>query len=1015
MENRLCRMSKSLLGAALLLSTCGITYSCSDDLDVSSSTGVMGNSLYDELKSTQKFNYVTRMIDDLGLQEVLAKTGSRTMFVADDDAYNEFFKDGNNVFGVSKYEDLTVSQKKMLLNSGMLENAYLLEMMSNLGGTSGITKSQCLRQPTSAALTDSVSYFSADQLPRSYNEQRDDNGNLVETEWNKYNTPASALRPGMYLALGDAAPMMSHFMRGQMAENSITDDDVNFILGKQSAGTDAAAVGEASYINGVAIKADKQDVACMNGYYNQLEKVMVAPQNMAEVLRTNSNTQIFSHILDRFSTPVYNASLTQQFNALHTEEEQVDSVFQKRYYSERSVGGNIFDTNPTSGKVSSDLLSFDPAWTSYNGPSVNSQQDMAAMFVPNDDAMLKYFNEGGGVDFINRYAPGMSGTDAASVIKKIDQIPLTIIKELINNLMKSSFNASVPSKYLTIMNDARDRMFENLKLDDGSVISDVNSYKSFIEKCLLASNGVIYVTKGVVTPASYASVAGPVIISDSTHVFSSVITADDGFIQGSSYSSAPLQQYFSTYMKAMQSQFTLFVPTDGSLASGSYVDPATYAAAANRRCWEFIYDNTSTSVIPVQTKAYNYNFNTGKGSLRSQDGHRPSALSQAYGTANAAAEKNILIEMVNQHLIVHDQNNGDKGVYNGPKYYLSRSGAPVYVKELGNDPNRLGSGMVVQGGFQLWRNRVLNLTGTADEMKSSVFEGYDKTATKNTYGNGYTYFIDSPMEPTLQTVADVIQDDSYSSDFSKFWELAKTEFDEYGQDVLNAAGLIDPKGPETDRQNQLKFYSIFQTDDNYGGAGSRTNVQMFNNYRYTVYIPTNAALEAAVNAGLPTWKTIAEYIDAHKAADGSLSSADSLAVKGMAVYIANFLKYHFQDNSVFVDNVTNTGEYSTSCVDNETNAYIPITVKQTPNHMTVTDASGQSVNVNNNVHNIFARDMELNARYISATYVSSSSYSVIHQIDGVLNFDKAFGGSYNRNWSDAAATKAFVKKYRIRK
>lgn len=500
---------------------------------------------------------------------------------------------------------------------------------------------------------------------------------------------------------------------------------------------------------------------------------MVAPQNMAEVLRTNSNTQIFSHILDRFSTPVYNASLTQQFNALHTEEEQVDSVFQKRYYSERSVGGNIFDTNPTSGKVSSDLLSFDPAWTSYNGPSVNSQQDMAAMFVPNDDAMLKYFNEGGGVDFINRYAPGMSGTDAASVIKKIDQIPLTIIKELINNLMKSSFNASVPSKYLTIMNDARDRMFENLKLDDGGVISDVNSYKSFIEKCLLASNGVIYVTKGVVTPASYASVAGPVIISDSTHVFSSVITADDGFIQGSSYSSAPLQQYFSTYMKAMQSQFTLFVPTDGSLASGSYVDPATYAAAANRRCWEFIYDNTSTSVIPVQTKAYNYNFNTGKGSLRSQDGHRPSALSQAYGTADAAAEKNMLIEMVNQHLIVHDQNNGDKGVYNGPKYYLSRSGAPVYVKELGNDPNRLGSGMVVQGGFQLWRNRVLNLTGTADEMKSSVFEGYDKTATKNTYGNGYTYFIDSPMEPTLQTVADVIQDDSYSSDFSKFWELAK--------------------------------------------------------------------------------------------------------------------------------------------------------------------------------------------------------------------------------------------------
>lgn len=1003
MENRLCRMSKSLLGAALLLSTCGITYSCSDDLDVSSSTGVMGNSLYDELKSTQKFNYVVRMIDDLGLQEVLAKTGSRTMFVADDDAYNEFFKNGNNVFGVSKYEDLSVSQKKMLLNSGMLDNAYLLEMMSNLGGTSGITKNQCLRQPTSAALTDSVSYFLADQLPRSYNEQKDDNGNPVESEWNKYNTPAGALRPGMYLALGDAAPMMTHFMRGQMAENNITDDDVNFILNGQS----TSASGEASYINGVAIKSDKQDVACMNGYYNQLEKVMVAPQNMAEVLRMNDNTKIFSHMLDRFSTPVYNATLTQQFNALHTEEDQVDSVFQKRYYAERSVGGDIFNTNPTTGKVSSDLLSFDPAWSSYSGPSVNSQQDMAAMFVPNDDAMLKYFNEGGGVDFINRYAPGMGGSDIASVIKKVDQIPLSIIKELINNLMKSSFNSSVPSKYLTIMNDARDRMFENLKLDDGTTITNVNSYKAFIEKCLLANNGVIYVTKGVVTPASYASVAGPVIISDSTHVFSSVITADDGFIQGSSYSSAPLQQYFSTYMKAMQSQFTLFVPTDGSLASGSYVDPATYAAAANRRCWEFIYDNTSTSVIPVQTRAYSYNFNSGKGSLRSQDGHRPSALSQAYGSTDAASEKNILIEMVNQHLIVHDQTNGDMGVYNGPRYYLSRSGAPVYVKTVGNDANRLGNGMVVQGGFQIWRNRALNLNGTANEMESHVIEGYDKTATKNTYGNGYTYFIDSPMEPTLQSVADVMQDASYSSDFSKFWEIAKTEFDEYGLEVLNAAGFTDA--------NQQKFYSIFQTANNYGGAGSRTNVQMFNNYRYTVYVPTNEAMEQAINAGLPTWKKIAEYISTHSAEDGSMTSADSLAVKGMVVYIANFLKYHFQDNSVFVDEVTNSGEYSTSCVDNETNAYIPITVSQTPGKMTLTDASGKSVHVDANVNNIFARDIELNGYYISASYVSGNSYSVIHQIDGVLNFDKSFSGSYNRNWSDVAATKAFVKKYRIRK
>lgn len=1011
MENRLCRMSKSLLGAALLLSTCGITYSCSDELDVSSSSGVMGASLYDELKNAQNFTNVTRMIDDLGLQEVLAKTGSRTLFVANDSAFAEFYRNGNNIFGARSYEDLTLAQKRMLLNSGMLENAYLLEMMPNLGSTSGITKNECLRQPTSAAYTDTVSYFTAAELPRSYNNQLDDDGHPIETDWTKYNTPGNALRPGMWLATGDAAPMMTHFMRGQLAANNITNDDVNFILGNSAAGDN-----EVIYINDAAVKSDHQDVACMNGYYNELNKVMVAPQNMAEVLRTNSNTQIFSHMLDRFSTPVYNASLTQQFNALRTEDQQIDSVFQKRYYSERSIGGAIFNTNPTSGKTAADLLSFDPAWSSYAGPSIGTQQDMAVIFAPNDDALLRYFNEGGGVDFINRYAPGMGGSDVASVIQKIDQIPLSIIKELINNLMKASFNASVPSKYLTIMNDARDRMFENLRLEDGTTISDVNSYKSFIEKCLLANNGVIYVTKGVVTPASYASVAGPVIISDSTHIFSSIITADDGFIQGSSYNSAPVQQYFSTYMKAMQSQFTLFVPTDGSLANGTYVDPAAYSAAANRKCWTFTYDNTSTSVIPVRTQAYQYNINSGKGSRRSQDTHTPSQLSAAYSTTAAGApEKIMLIEMVNQHLIVHDQDNGDQGVYNGQRYFVSRSGAPVYVKELGSDPNRLGDGMVVQGGFQLWRNRLLDLTGTADEMLSHVVEGYDKTATSNTYGNGYTYFIDSPMEPTLQTVADVMQDEDYSSEFSTFWDLAQTQFASYGQDVLNAAGLIDQNADQSDRESQQKFYSIFQSATNYGGAGSRMNVQMFNNYRYTVYVPTNAALDAAIAAGLPTWQSISEYITAHQGADGSLSAADSLAVRGMTVYLVNFLKYHFQDNSVFVDNITDEGDYSTSCVNNETNAYISITATQTPGHLQLRDASGRTVNVNNGVSNIFARDMELNGYYISATHVTSNSFSVIHQIDDVLHFDEEFDGSYNRDWTDAAATNAFVKKYRIRK
>jgi hypothetical protein len=64
---------------------------------------------------------------------VLAKTGSKTMFVADDEAYERFFK--NNSWGVRRYEDLTESQKKLLIFGSMIDNSIQLNNLSNVEGT----------------------------------------------------------------------------------------------------------------------------------------------------------------------------------------------------------------------------------------------------------------------------------------------------------------------------------------------------------------------------------------------------------------------------------------------------------------------------------------------------------------------------------------------------------------------------------------------------------------------------------------------------------------------------------------------------------------------------------------------------------------------------------------------------------------------------------------------------------------------------------------------------------------
>ena len=105
MKDRLFRLRRLLTGAVALLLIGGLMYSCSDDYDLPDKTpGWLGSSIYNYLKEQGNFTNTVKLIDDLDYAEVLAKTGSKTLFVADDDAYSRFF--ANNPWGVQRYEDL---------------------------------------------------------------------------------------------------------------------------------------------------------------------------------------------------------------------------------------------------------------------------------------------------------------------------------------------------------------------------------------------------------------------------------------------------------------------------------------------------------------------------------------------------------------------------------------------------------------------------------------------------------------------------------------------------------------------------------------------------------------------------------------------------------------------------------------------------------------------------------------------------------------------------------------------
>lgn len=1041
-------MGKSVLYAACLLSALGLSYSCSDEYDLDDTMpDYLGGSIYDELKAKGNFTVTIDLIDDLNYADVLAQTGSKTLFVAPDSAYATFFK--NNAWGVHSYKELTLPQKKYLLYNAMLNNAYVMEMMSNTESSGNVGavnyvggKNLCLRQGSASAATDSIPYYHWYELPDNQNRATDDDEGDAKYGkfWEKYRRQDA--KEGIFLVCDNTTPMMTHFLENNMKFKNITNADVAFILGVPEYGTE-----NRSYIYNARVL--QQDVTCMNGYYNVLDRVLLAPSNMAEMIRTNGETSLFSRILDRFSAPVYDATLTNNAQALYAN--VTDSVFVKRYFSTRSQNGK-YNNNPVTKNAMADypVLNFDPGWNAYAASTTAAAtEDMGAMFVPSDEALKAYFLTGGGRVLMDRYAVERPVTEE-NLELNIDQIPLDIISALVNNLMKSSFNETVPSKYLTIMNDARDQMF------NGGDYPTLDSFKASIDKCLLANNGVVYVMNKVISPADYASVIAPALYSKNTRVVRAVVRADENFIQGSDYSNAPLQKYFSTYLKAMQSSFTFFVPVDEGLGTYGYVDPASIATQnpRNYRYWVWTYatgiSGASGKTIAVQADAYNYDINTGQPDVLNEKDWKGSSFRSAYSQpvtqGYGETKRALLTEMINQHIIVHN-NDDSNGVLNtSRKYFLSRDGAPVYVKS-GN--NGTGSNMVLAGGWQL------QLEGDGiegNEHDCKVIEAYDQSKATNGYGNGHTFLIDRPMQPSMQSVYGILDANEC---FSAFKELCNG----FDAQILQDAGLREKTAAEAlasgaitditsysdaDWVSAAELYKIFGEGEVKAGSktiakyfGSDKLVRSFNNYNYTVYVPTNEAVQKALSLGLPTWDTIKDFVDAHmeQQLDSlgqpmtddagnpvmALSADNKVKAQAMITMLTNFIRYHFQDNSLFVDDVTETNTKQTACIDEVNNVYLPLVISQTPHAMTVKDNAGNTrkVMTADGKYNIMARDAHFNVNprtsATSCKLVETSSYAVIHQIDDVLNFTKLNGGRYDSAWSTAAKAKKFVKKFQIKK
>ena len=890
----------------------GLMTSCVDkneEVDAEVKPEWLGGSIYEELQKadqarlTGTFNTYLRLVNDLDYASTLSRTGSKTVFPANDEAFERFFQD--NPWGVRSYEGLSEAQKKLLLYSSMIDNALLVDMLSNVSNGNTVTKGLAVKHATSVSVIDSITHlYGPADMPKN------------NKWWTKY-------YKGIDVVSDNTRPMMVHFTREQMVNNSITtegDESDFYILTGEAYNEDTkpAYVFNDRIIN--------RDVTCMNGYIQQLQDVLVPPGNMAQVLRGNTETSIFSRVLDYFAAPYFDQTTTNNYNdwAVANGKGTIDSIFQVRYVSSRSQNSTlVVDPNGrTLGQGR--YLAYDPGWNQYYPSHANVSSidytitDIGAMFVPDDNAFKTYFLQGGNGAFLIDIYGDKENTEE-NLLENLDSLHARnpqVLTAFVKNLQKNSFVETVPSKFTTIINDASENMGMNLgylkKKADGKY--DIK----------IANNGVIYILKDMLAPDEYQAVLAPASSYPDMRVM-------NWAIQDRSY----LGVDFRFYLLAMSANYAFFIPDDEAFDQ-YYVDP-TSLGHTRPEVLHFYYDPSRTPNIRCERFYYNKADNT---------------IGDRIGEVSDIKQRSSqLVDILNYHTVLL----GDGETLGRNHYYQTKHGGAIYV----SDPSKGGS---VMSGAQIEN------------------EGMETPKIEEVYNekNGKAYRIDHIIQAPQRSVSRVLRD--YPEQFSEFFE-ACSGFS--ADNILTWAGISANKNSfgTTEQDQYIVFTSTYGTGNNaVSNACLDENVKMFNTYNYTLYAPDNAAMEKAYAAGLPRWSEIQALFDEY----GDEASAEVRAnAKRMINAIRKFVRYHFQSISLYADNVVEAGEYQTLATD-ELGLARKLEISGGSGIINIIDEAGvtRSVNANNGgvVVNQMARDYWFNAGRQSATAITTSSFCSVHEI-----------------------------------
>lgn len=466
-------------------------------------------------------------------------------------------------------------------------------------------------------------------------------------------------------------------------------------------------------------------------------------------------------------------------------------------------------------------------------------------------------------------------------------------------------------------------------------------------------------------------------------------------------SNALLGLYHHVVTEMPEAHLTLFMPSDEAF---HYVyDPMSFSSNNLARVMRMLYNGKGTfPFVNGSTKTL-------------KEGDVTWYVLSNYDVNAGVIGRNQTLWSVTQNEIVNRMRSIllNHCIFNLDYWYTVESSSNEYFKTVGGAPVKVvrenGRIVKVLGGFQLENEREFQNAASVSQgvMGCNITE-------EHAMGNGHSYTLDSPIIPASRSVWSLLanvprgfsgsqqseaEGAAENNPYQKFYELCDhpgIDIDE----VIRKSGLVDETQYDLSNASQIKKlnaavarYSTFVEDN-----GVDYNLSFLKNGDFTLFVPSNEAMDAAYIDGLPTWEDIIEdFENCNKDDDGNLIGAqDSIRLQTKIMAIHTFIRSHFCFGTAFADQ--EWGGIEERCPIVFADGHKNIIRADCPGNgkMRVSE-NGNTANVIDEfngrpVKNIFVSEYRCNTRVRKATSlngvtIDSQSYGTVHLIDGVLNRD----------------------------